>query len=106
MKIVLSLCVLLLGQWCDTITTLKGISVFGPVIEANTIISNAYGAYGTSGFILLKVFVSLAIITLVWVGCSCGYSKYMVSTCMISGITLLLVSLSNIYTMMLWGVCI
>jgi len=85
---------------------MKGISVFGPVIEANTIISNACGAYGTTGFILLKVFVSLATVMLVWVGCSCGYSKYVVSACMISGITLLLVSLSNIYTMIMWGVCI
>lgn len=56
--------IFVLSQYLDTITTIRGIEIYGTMIEGNPIVSNIFHAHGPTGFVLAKiaaVFITLVL---------------------------------------------
>lgn len=103
MKAIDALCVLTLGQLSDIFTTVKGITTFGVPIETNSIISNIYLTEGVIGIVLVKLLSLCVVSLLVIAGCMYGYTRYVLTISITLGVILLIISISNIYTLTLWG---
>lgn len=82
------------SQYLDLITTIRGIEIYGTMIEGNPIVSGLFSTYGPTGFIIAKVISSVIILV---VGCFL-YRYFKVQTivfmCIVS-VALIIIAIMN-----------
>lgn len=94
-KILTAIWFLIFSQYLDTITTLRGISIYGTAIEANGIVGQIFDIYGSVGFIGAKIMSIVIVLAMGYICIRIGYSKMVIWLFFIMGLVVLVVVVNN-----------